>query len=230
MSRRLSKVEWVSGTIGAVLLLSSLFGFVIGKYSNEYSHEIKTSNKPMEPQLYIKTKNRSDQIKDTLYSLGCRSFYAAAYSQMVDSATLRFVIPWKVVVAVMKSEVHNFNPRAKSFVATRSGGGKREYAIGIMQIKKSTFYECVRELGLDSIMYHVDDPLDNIFIGTYYLAKCKLILGPNSTDEDAVKAFKVGPGRYSRDRKAGRSTNYNCYLSYLKIYKKIGGSHEKDDS
>lgn len=188
-----------------------------------YEQQISTT---ITSKLSVKYKpyERINQIKDSLISLGCSQLHAGAYAAQVYESSKQFgLADWKVIVATMKTESTKFDPKVKSFVATRSSDGSLEFAVGLMQLKLSTFDDCVKDLGYDPDKWDVTNPLQNIHMGIYYLAKCKLILGPGSTDDDAVKAYKVGPGKYERDRLAGKDTNYKVYLIYLKVYNQLKG-------
>lgn len=161
-----------------------------------------------------------DSIRHAMSRLGCKEQWKLdSYSPAIAHASTYFQVPWRWVVAQIRQE-SNFNPTAKSYMDTKMKGDKaREFAWGLMQIKKSTAMEIARELEEDYVDGILFDGVTNIRWGTYYFGKKLLSYGHDV--ETAIRAYNSGDGAVSR------GVSSNQHWEYVSDFYKIIAATDK---
>jgi len=115
----------------------------------------------------------------TIFGINCvyGYFFPIRYKEEVSNASTSFDVDEAIIYSVINIESH-FNKSAKS----------QKGAIGLMQIMPSTAEELSKEVGLST--YDLNNPEDNILIGTYYIYQ---LSEKFDNLETALCAYNAGP-------------------------------------
>ena len=135
------------------------------------------------------------------------------YQEEISQACDTFDVDKAVVFSVINVESH-FN---KDVVSPKG-------AVGLMQILPSTAEEIKDELGYES--FDLKNPVDNIFMGTYYLSKLQKRF---ENEESALASYNAGPTavanwlrdeRFSKDGKTLEKIPYGETRDYIQRFNK----------
>ena len=135
------------------------------------------------------------------------------YQEEISQACDTFDVDKAVVFSVINVESH-FNKDAVS----------PKGAVGLMQILPSTAEEIKDELGYES--FDLKNPIDNIFMGTYYLSKLQKRF---ENEESALASYNAGPTavanwlrdeRFSKDGKTLEKIPYSETRDYIQRFNK----------
>ena len=173
-------------------------------------------------QIIVKPKETTtDSIVRALLLFGLKSnTHRQAYAVSIYTSCKVFKVDWLWVASILKQETPRFNPAAISYMATKlKGDAKKEFAYGLMQIKRSTGKDCAEALGdkySDALLY--DGPT-SIRWGTYYLAQ--RLVSQEYNIERAVRAYTLGDAGLSRGYDSDNywdriSANHALLLQYFR--------------
>ena len=116
----------------------------------------------------------------------------ARWQPIITEASLRFGIPERWIMRVMRAESGGQTIRSGKPITSRAG------AMGLMQLMPATWRAMRASLGLGSDPH---DPHDNVIAGTAYLR----LMYDRFGYPGLFAAYNAGPGRYADHLASGRA-------------------------
>lgn len=120
----------------------------------------------------------------TFFGMSCFYGYTfpIKFEEEVSSACETFDVEKDVVFSIINVESH-FRPNCVS----------KKGAVGLMQVLPSTAQDICGQAGLEN--FDLYEPVDNIFLGTFYISKLIERFGDLNT---AISAYNAGPTNVSK--------------------------------